>query len=304
MNLDRLRTFRVLSGSLHVRRTAAQLHLSQSAVSQQISTLEEELGVLLLERIGRRVFLTPAGRALADEAGKILAAVDRAVEAVRTYGTGESGRLRLGASTTPGIYLVPDVLGRFRAALPQVEVTFRIANSAAIERALVENELDLGIIGENISEQELFEVVIGEDHIVGVGAPALLGASGRTRRRVARRLRPADLARLPLLAREEGSATRRYVDRELAGIGVRPTVAFEFPSPEAQVRAAAAGLGLAFVSRRVAADHLAAGTVVEVSIAGLRMIRSIVGAYHRDKHVSTAMRQLIDLARRQLHPSR
>lgn len=304
MNLDRLRTFRVLSGSLHVRRTAAQLHLSQSAVSQQISTLEEELGVMLLERIGRRVFLTPAGRALADEAGKILAAVDRAVETVRTYGTGESGRLRLGASTTPGIYLVPDLLGRLRAALPQVEVTFRIANSAAIERALVENELDLGIIGENISEEELFEVVIGDDHIIGVAAPALIGASGRARRRTAKRLRPADLARLPLLAREAGSATRRYVDQGLAGIGVRPAVAFEFPSPEVQVRAAVAGLGMAFVSRRVAADHLAAGTLVEVSFAGLRMIRPIVGAYHRDKHVSTAMRQLIDLARRQAHPSR
>lgn len=304
MNLDRLRTFRVLSGSLHVRRTAAQLHLSQSAVSQQISTLEEELGVMLFERIGRRMFLTPGGRALADEAGKILAAVDRAVEAVRTYGSGESGRLRLGASTTPGIYLVPEVLGRFRAALPEVEVSFRIANSAAIERALVENELDLGIIGEDITEEELFEVNIGEDQIIGVGAPAVLRESGQTRRRGARRLRPADLARFPLLAREAGSATRRYVDQGLAGIGLRPVAAFEFPSPEAQVRGAVAGLGLAFVSRRVAADHLAAGTLVEVILSGLRMIRPITAAYHRDKHVSAAMRQLIDLARRQAHPSR
>ena len=70
-----------------------------------------------------------------------------------------------------------------------------------------------------------------------------------------------------------------------------------------QVRAAAAGLGLAFVSRRVAASHVAAGTLAAVSVAGLRMVRPIVGAYHRDKHVSTAMRQLIDLARRQAHPS-
>ena len=300
MNLDRLRTFRVLSESLHVRRTAARLHLSQSAVSQQMSTLEAELGVMLLERIGRRVFLTPAGRALADEAGKILAVVERAVETVRTYGTGESGRLRLGASTTPGIYLVPDVLGRFRAALPHVDVIFRIANSSAIESALLENELDLGIIGENASAEELFEIPIGDDLIVGVCSPALLKATGRTRRRRARRLRPAELERLPLLAREAGSATRRYVDRQLAGIGLRPAVAFEFPSSEAQVRAAAAGLGLAFVSRRVAADHLTAGTVAEVEVAGLQMIRPIVGAYHRDKHVSTAMRQLIDLARRQM----
>jgi DNA-binding transcriptional LysR family regulator len=304
MNLDRLRTFRILSETLHVRRTAARLHLSQSAVSQQVSALETELGVLLLERIGRRVFLTPAGRTLADESSKILAAVDRALETVRSFGSGESGRLRLGASTTPGVYLVPEVLGRFRAALPQVEVAFRIANSAAIEEALVANELDLGIIGEDITQPELFQVALGDDVIVAVAAPDLLGGARPTGRRGARRLRPADLERLPLLAREPGSATRRHVDQALAAIRVRARPAFEFPTPEAQVRAAVAGLGLAFVSRRVASDHLAAGSLVEAAVAGLRLVRPFTAAYHRDKHVSAAMRQLIELARRQAHPSR
>jgi DNA-binding transcriptional LysR family regulator len=304
MNLERLKTFKAVSETLHFRRTAARLHLSQSAVSQQISTLEDELGVMLLERIGRRVFLTPAGRALADEASKILAAVDRALESVRTYRTGESGSLRLGASTTPGVYLVPEVLGRFRTALPHVTVTLSIANSAEIEQALVENELDLGIIGEDITQQELFQIAIGDDLIVGVATPGLLGDTGRARRRPPRRIRAVDLGRLPILARKAGSATQRHVDRGLAEIGVQPTPAFEFPSPEAQVRAAIAGLGLAFVSRRAAADSLAAGTLVEVSVPGLRLIRPITAAYHRDKHVSAAMRQLIDLARRHAHPSR
>ncbi len=304
MNLDRLKTFRALSETLHVRRTAARLHLSQSAVSQQIATLEAEIGVMLLERIGRRVFLTPAGRALADEAGKILAAVDRALESVRTYGTGESGAVRLGASTTPGVYLVPEVLGRFRSALPHVAVTLRIANSAEIEQALVENELDIGIIGEDITQQELFQVAIGDDSIVGVVAPSLLGGRSAGRRRQAARFRAADLERFPILAREVGSATQRYVDRSLAAVGFTATPAFEFPSPEAQLRAAIAGLGLAFISRRVATDALAARTLVEVSVPGLRLVRPITAAYHRDKHVSAAMRQLIDLARRQAHPPR
>ena len=103
MNFDRLRTFRALGESLHFRKTAGKLHISQSAVSQQISALEDELGVLLVERIGRRTFLTPAGRVLVDEAGKVLAAVERAGEAVRAFGAGDIDRLRLGASTTPGV---------------------------------------------------------------------------------------------------------------------------------------------------------------------------------------------------------
>ncbi len=295
MNFDRLRTFRVLAESLHFRKTAEQLHVSQSAVSQQISTLEAELGVPLVERIGRRTFLTPAGKILAGEAGKVLAAVERAAEAVRAYGTGDVDCVRLGASTTPGVYIVPAALGAFRAALPLVQLTFRIANSAEIELALVHNELDLGVVGEDITHAELFQVSIGEDEIIAVAAPGFVRG---------KRIKTTDLARLPLLAREAGSATRRYVDAGLAKAGIEPNVAFELPSPEAQVRAAAAGLGLAFVSRHVAASDVAANRLVTVRIEGLRLVRPITAAYHRDKRVSPAMQQLISLLRRHAHPAR
>jgi LysR family transcriptional regulator, low CO2-responsive transcriptional regulator len=288
MNFERLRTFRVLAESLHFRKTAEKLHISQSAVSQQISALEAELGVPLVERIGRRTFLTPAGQILVDEAGKVLAAVERAGEAVRAYGAGDIDRVRLGASTTPGVYIVPAALGAFRAALPLVELTFRIANSADIEHALVHNELDLGVVGEDIAHEELFQVSIGQDEIIAVAAPGF----------TARRIKATELAKLPLLAREVGSATRRHVDAGFAKAGVRAKPAFELPSPEAQVRAAAAGLGIAFVSRHVAARDLVAKRLTIVRVEGLRLVRPITAAYHRDKRVSPAMQQLITLLRR------
>ncbi len=295
MNFDRLRTFRALAETLHFRKTADKLRISQSAVSQQISALEDELGVALVERIGRRTFLTPAGKILVEEAGKVLAAVERAGEAVRAYGAGDVDRVRLGASTTPGVYIVPTALGEFRSALPLVELTFRIANSADIEQALVNNELDLGVVGEDIAHEELFQVSIGEDEIVAVAAPKIVGG---------KRIKAADLEKLPMLAREAGSATRRYVDAGLAKAGVKAKAAFELPSPEAQVRAAAAGLGVTFVSRHVAASDLAAKRLVTVRIEGLRLVRPITAAYHRDKRVSPAMQQLIALLRRHAHPAR
>jgi DNA-binding transcriptional LysR family regulator len=295
MNFDRLRTFRALAESLHFRKTADKLHISQSAVSQQISALEAELGVPLVERIGRRTFLTPAGKTLVDEANKVLTAVERAGEAVRAFGSGDVDRLRLGASTTPGVYIVPAALGAFRTALPLVELTFRIANSAEIEQGLVHNDLDLGIVGEEIAHDQLFQVVIGEDEIIAVTAPSFV-----TRKR----LRATDLDKLQILAREPGSATRRHVDAGLSKLGVKPTIAFELPSPEAQVRAAAAGLGLAFVSRHVAARDLAAKRLVVLRVEGLRLVRPIIAAYHRDKRVSPAMQQLMTLLRRHVHPPR
>jgi DNA-binding transcriptional LysR family regulator len=295
MHLDRLRTFRALAESLHFRRTADKLRISQSAVSQQISALEEELGVLLVERIGRRTFLTPAGKVLVDEASKVIAAVDRATEAVRAFGAGDIDRLRLGASTTPGVYIVPTALGAFRAALPLVELSLTIANSAEIEQSLVRNDLDLGVVGEDITHDELFRVAIAEDEIIAVGAPSLVGR---------KRSRIADLDKLPLLAREAGSATRRHVDAAFAKLGVTPKIAFELPSPEAQVRAAAAGLGVAFVSRHVAAADLAAKRLSLMRIEAFRLVRPITAAYHRDKRVSPAMQQLIMLLRRHAHPGR
>jgi DNA-binding transcriptional LysR family regulator len=294
MNLDRLRTFRVLSESLHFRRTADRLYLSQSAVSQQISALEKELGVMLVERIGRRVFLTPAGMLLAEEAAKILASVDRTVEAVRTFGAGDIGALRLGASTTPGVYIVPQALGALRVAMPRVHVAYRIDNSAAIEKDLLQNSLDLGIVGEDIAQDELFQALLGDDVIIAVASPKLLGKRSR--------LAARDLGTLPLLAREAGSATQRHVDVALDRLGVSLKPAFSLPSPEAQVRASAAGLGVAFVSRHVAAADLEAKRLVELHVAGLRLVRPIIAAYHRDKRMTPAMHQLIDLIRKQAKP--
>jgi DNA-binding transcriptional LysR family regulator len=296
MHLDRLRTFRLLSETLHFRRTAEALHLSQSAVSQQVAALEADLRVTLFERIGRRVYLTAAGQVLAAESSKVLASIDRAREAVAAVGAGDRGRLRIGASTTPGIYLVPEVLGRFRAALPAVELQFRIANSAAIEAALVANDLDLGVIGEEKKQDDLFHVVLGQDQVVAVAAPSLIGRM--------RSLSPKDLARLPVLAREAGSATQGHVDQALAELGIRVSPAFELPSPEAQLRAAAAGLGVAFVSRHAAATELSARRLVQLPVRGLKIVRPLIAAYHRDKRFTPAMKELVRLLQARLRGSR
>ncbi len=292
MDLQRLRTFHVLSETLHFRQAAERLGLTQSAVSQQIAALEKDLGTPLFERIGRRVYLTAAGQVLAGEAMKVLSTVSRAREAVGAVSKGGVGRLRVGASTTPGIYLLPDVLGRFRAAFPLVELDFRIANSSRVEALAVANEFDMGVCGFRPTHAELFEIELGEDRIIPVASPALLGKT--------RRVRPGDLARWPFVAREHGSATRVAVERALASLGVELTTAFELPSPEASVRAAEAGLGYAFVSSRAARQPIETGHLVEVRVEGLDIRRGLFAIHHRDKHVTPAMRELVELLRTRL----
>lgn len=292
MNLGFLQTFCVLAETLHFGHAAQRLRLSQSAVSQQIAALEKELGGALFERIGRRVYLTAAGRALAEEATRVFASVSRAREAVAALTAGDAGRLRVGASTTPGIYLLPEVLGRFRVDLPRTELSFRMGNSEEIERALVANELDLGVLGVRPSHDELFEVELGQDEIVLVLAPRLAGK--------VRRIAPSDLGRWPLISREPGSATRKVVETALAEAGTHLVPAFELPSPEAVIRAAEAGLGLAFVSARAAEEPIRLRRLVRVKLSGLTLVRPIFAAHHRDKRVTPAMRELIELLRARL----
>jgi DNA-binding transcriptional LysR family regulator len=292
VDLHRLRTFQALSETLHFRHAAERLGITQSAVSQQIASLEKDLGAPLFERIGRRVYLTPAGEVLAREAVKVLSTVSRAREAVGAVSKGDAGRLRVGASTTPGIYLLPEVLGRLRADFPLVELDFRIANSSRIEALAVANEFDLGVCGFRPTHEELFETELGEDRIIPVAAPTLLGKT--------RRIRPGDLARWPLIAREPGSATRSVVERSLASLGVEIVPAFELPSPEAIVRAAEAGLGYAFVSARAAGEAIETGRLVELRVQELDVRRGLFAVYHRDKQVTPPMRELIDLLRARL----
>lgn len=293
MDLPRLRTFGVLSETLHFRRAAERLGITQSAVSQQIAALEKELGAALFERIGRRVYLTAAGQVLAHEAVRVLSAVSRVRDAIDAVAKGDAGRLRVGASTTPGIYLLPEVLGRFRSDFPLVELDFRIANSSRIEALVVANEFDLGVSGFQPTHEELFAIELGEDRIVAVASPALLGKT--------RRVSPGNLARWPLVAREHGSATRTAVERALAGVGVELTPAFSLPSPEAIVRAVEAGLGYAFVSARAAAEAIATRRLLEVRVDGLDVRRGLFAMHHRDKQVTPAIREIVDLLRDRLN---
>src|SRR4026209_2701005 len=123
---------------------AEVLHLSQPALSQHVAELERELGARLLDRLGRRVALTEAGRVLEDHARRVFATPARARETAAEPAGVQSGARPLGASTVPGIYVPPQLAARFQERYPGITLRVRIANSAHIEDQIRANELDLG----------------------------------------------------------------------------------------------------------------------------------------------------------------
>src|ERR671935_1775112 len=137
MDLRQLRTFVAVAELRHFARAASLCNLSQPAVSHQIALLEQEVGAKLLNRAARRVSLTVAGEVFLEEARRILGAVDRAHERMQEVARGAVGRIRLGASATPGLYLLPPLLAKYRAAHPSFDLQFRIGAVNAIADGVI-----------------------------------------------------------------------------------------------------------------------------------------------------------------------
>ena len=145
--MRQLEVFVAVARAGSFRRAAERLHLSQPALSQHVAELERGLGARVFDRRGRQIALTEAGRILEDHAHRVFATLHGAEEAIAELAGGTRGALVIGASTTPGIYVLPALMSRFERGQPGISVALRIANSRVIEEQVRANELDLGVVG-------------------------------------------------------------------------------------------------------------------------------------------------------------
>ena len=267
LTLHRLELFLAVLDHGGVGRAARARHISQPAVTEHLKGLEAYFGVPLFERIGRTVRPTPGARLLEPYARRTVGLVRSAERAAEQYRGLEGGSLTVGASTTPGTYLVPAALGRFHHTHPAVTLRLRIGDSRDVERWVAAGETDLGVIGEAPLEPGLLADPWVEDELV-----VIVARGHRLARR--RALTPAALAAEPYIAREEGSSTRGVAERRLAGLGLAPSPAMELGSTEAVREAVAAGLGVAVISRHavLARDR----RIVALGIAGGRWTRDLL----------------------------
>lgn len=286
MNPHHLRTFLVVRNHRNYTRAAEELFLTQPAVSRQMRQLEEELGVRLFEQIGKSLQVTDAGETLASEAGRLLGAMERTAEAVRSHRIAEYGSLRIGASTTPGIYMIPDILGRFHRRFPKVALHYTVENSLRIEQMLVRNELDLGIIGAPLSNEELERKPLVEDEIVCFTSPSHRLAKTR-------RIAPDELREELWIIRERGSATRLLFEDWLSARRGMIGKSIELSCPEACKALVRAGIGVSFISVHGLRTDIRAKTLVKIPVAEMSLKRQIFLARHSDKRNSPVMESFL-----------
>jgi DNA-binding transcriptional LysR family regulator len=286
-------TFRQLEVFLAVAREesftlgAKRIHLSQPTLSQHILELEQELGKALFDRRGRKVSLTEAGRVFMPHAAHIVAAANDAQHSILDLDGVSHGSLLVGASTTPGIYVLPAVVAAFQQRYARVAVSLSIANSRVIEERVRAEELDIGVVGGH---------VLGPgEHCVAAGLvdELVLIAPGRhawTRRRA---ITARELASERLLIREPGSATQQVMERALLRAGIRVGPTMELNHTEAIKRYVIAGLGVAFVSVYAVRDELKSRQLVVVPVRGLRIRRHFHVIHGERRTLSATAREFL-----------
>lgn len=289
MTLEQLRIFVAVAEREHVTRAAADLNLTQSAVSAAVTALEERHATQLFDRIGRRIQLTQAGRLFLVEARAVLARAAAAETALADLTGLKRGTLVLAASQTVGSYWLPPLMAHFRAAYPGVTLRLVIGNTETAAAMVREGAADLGVVEGGIADDNLSATVVAEDELVlvaRVGTPA-------ARRKPLRR---EDIRSLHWVFRERGSGTRSIFETALARAGIAAGelhIALELPSNEAVRSAVEAGAGAAALSRLVVKDAIAAGALVALNFELPK--RQFLALLHKDRTPTQAVRALLAL---------
>lgn len=239
-NLRQLRAFAAIARTGSFTRAAAELHLSQPALTVQVRTLEEALGSRLLDRTTRGVRLTEAGRELLPVFERVLGDLRAVAESARSLASGDRGVVRVAALPSVCSHLLPRTMARLRASHPGIAVRLRDTVAQRIVSLLHAEEADLGIGSFQPAERGLEVAPLAEDGMVAVLPP-------RHALRARRRVRLAELAACPLVFMDTQSSVRRLVDQAFAGAGIAVVPAHEVTYMSTAAGLVKAGLGVAIL---------------------------------------------------------
>jgi DNA-binding transcriptional LysR family regulator len=285
MNLNHLFLFRAVAEAGSFSRAAESVHVSQPAISMQVAELEAQLDLTLFHRLPRGVKLTAAGQLLFGYAQRLGALADEAQRAMAELKGLHRGRLSIGASTTIGVYLLPDLLGEYRRRYPEIDLQFDIANTEQIVNRLVDGTLDAGLTeGLPPNRDELDNVIFLRDELVPIVRPDHPGLATGSEPLTLR-----ELCAEPMILREPGSGTREVIEGALAKRRQKlQRIAMVLGSTEAIKRAVAAGLGVAIVSHLTIQTELALGRLAILSVRGFQLTRPLLRLCCRNREQDPA----------------
>ncbi len=286
VTLHQLRLFRSLGTHLSFTRVAEELHLTQPAVSIQIKRLEESVGLPLVEHMGKKLYLTDAGRELFEASRDVLERMRVLGEDMTGLEEGVRGPLHLAAITTAK-YFMPHLLGHFLRDYPAVEPRLTITNQARVVERLDNNLDDLVIMG-TVPENMDLEAEFFLDNPLVVVAPPDHPLVGQKRIPLAR------IAEERFLSREPGSGTRQARTRLFAQHGLVANTYMELGSSEAIKQAVMAGLGISVLSHHNLRLELESGLLAILDVEHFPLVRQWYAVHLKGKKLSHTTRRFLD----------
>jgi DNA-binding transcriptional LysR family regulator len=288
MNISRLHTFLTLAEYLNFTEAAEQLYCSQPSVSMQIQALEQEFGVPLFDRIGKKLYLTKHGEDLKPYAEQIVNLLQSAKDHIQQSESLSHGTLSFGASNFVGVYLLPAILGDFNQLFPGIKINMNITSSRHLLEMLESNKVEFLIISDHvpIDETRFQATTFYQDELV-----LITNASHRLAQQ--KECSPEDLVHEMILLKPKKSATRIYLESKFKEFGLSFPNNMEISSLEAIKQGVIHGLGISIVSKFAIQQELRNGLLTCISIKDVTFPRGIQYVFYKNKHLSPASRQFL-----------
>ncbi|MCD1260293.1 LysR family transcriptional regulator [Paenibacillus athensensis] len=272
-------------------RAAEKLHIAQPSLSQQLSKLEKEIGVLLFQRSTNSVELTHAGSLFVEKAQSILDMVEQLKKEMEDISQMKKGRLVVGSMPITGSTILPFVVPAFQAAYPEIEISLVEETSANLERLTSSGQTDVSLLSLPLFEDSLVYETLLEEEIVLAVPPA---------HPLATRTSPVDLAELGherFIALKKGQGFRKLTLELCQQAGITPEIVFESSNMETVQSLVAAGMGIAFVPYLISRRSFSELAPVHVPLQG-RPVRKLVIASRRGRYISKAAEAFISTMKR------
>lgn len=283
MTLRNLRIFLAVADCGSMSEAAKKMHIAQPSVSGTIGEIEDQYGVRLFERLGRRLYITPTGTQLCEYARHILSMYDAMEQ--RLKNADETDLLRVGATVTVGTCVLGGALQRYMKETGNQAPQVVVDNTHVMEQMLLKSELDVAIVEGKITSPDLVTQFMMNDPL------ALVCARDKNPFGSKKSVRLAELQDVPFILREKGSGTREVFETVMPRINAQ----WVCNNSEAILRGTEMGFGMTVISRRLASERLRSGRLVEIHVADASLERQFTIVWHKNKYFGASLQQFIDV---------
>jgi len=296
MDVRKLQAFCKVYELQNFSKAGEVMFLSQPTISSHVANLEEELGVRLFDRMGRKVMPTEAGHVLYRSAVSVFENLDQAKASIEMLRDKVVGELIVGCSTIPSHNIMPGLLSGFSQEYPDVRFTIRTNDSAEVIKRVAAGDWPVGIVGQKPDAEGLASELLLEDEVVVVASPK---ASWLPTLEGSMPLQT--MIKLPWVMREKGSGTRRVLEKALLDSGRTMqdlNVRCQVEGTCETIAHTLGGVGVSVTSKLASTMHVESGALVQLKVPELEGKRGFYVIYHRDRHMFPALKTFLEFTRR------